>query len=198
GIVPVHSVGNLPDGRPYFAMKLVQGRTLAALLAERGLGEPGATATAGPTASATACQTTTTGENQTPKPALADAPGSPIDLSRFLGIFQQICQAAAYAHSRGVIHRDLKPSNVMVGAFAEVQVMDWGFAKVLANAEGHFTGDPDTIHTVRTGATGVSSADGMVAGNYAYMSPEQAKGQVQPGPPGTTCRCPHPPPLRPP
>ena len=53
------------------------------------------------------------------------------DQPRFLGIFETVCQAVAYAHSRGVIHRDLKPPNVMVGAFGEVQVMDWGLAKVL-------------------------------------------------------------------
>jgi WD40 repeat protein/serine/threonine protein kinase len=176
GIVPVHSVGNLPDGRPYFAMKLVQGQTLAALLAERGLLDLGSPATPGPTTLATECQTTTGSGNQTPGPALVDTQCPPNDLPRFLGIFQQICQAVAYAHSRGVIHRDLKPKNVMVGAFAEVQVMDWGLAKVLANAD--FVGDPNTIHTVRTGATGVSSAHGMVAGTYAYMSQEQAKGHV--------------------
>ena len=54
------------------------------------------------------------------------------DLPRFLSIFESMTQTMAYAHVRGVIHRDLKPSNIMVGSFGEVQVMDWGLAKVSA------------------------------------------------------------------
>ena len=95
GVPPIHESGRLDDGCPFFAMKLIEGKTLSKLLSERAGG----------------------------------------DLSRYLAIFTQVCQTMAYAHSRGVIHRDLKPANIMVGAFGEVQVMDWGLAKDLKRSE---------------------------------------------------------------
>ncbi len=147
GVVPVYELGILPDHRPYFAMKLIRGRTLTELLRGRSRVDD--------------------------------------DLPRLLAIFEAVCQTMAYAHTRGVIHRDLKPSNIMVGSFGEVQVMDWGIAKVLGQIPEPF-GEKVSIPEVQDPYvwTGRSDSDidrsnpGSVIGTPAYMAPEQARGEI--------------------
>jgi len=147
GIVGVLALDRRTGRRPFFTMKLVEGKTLAKLFADR--------------------------------------PDPQADRRRFLSIFEKVCETIAYAHSQGVIHRDLKPGNIMVGAFGEVQVMDWGLAKVL-DRRGAGPGDsegqraPDSsISTVRTRSAASHSETGSIMGTPAYMAPEQARGEVE-------------------
>jgi serine/threonine-protein kinase len=141
-IVPLNQLGRLPDGRPFLAMKLIQGRTLADLLRHRPMEARQLTAF----------------------------------YDRLVEIFGFVCQAMAYAHSRGVLHRDLKPANVMVGAHGEVQVMDWGLAKVRSSTPAE--APADNVNTLREESDDWTSQTGDVLGTYAYMAPEQAAGKV--------------------
>jgi len=135
GIVPVYDL-EFGAARPYFTMKLVEGRTLLELLRER--------------------------------------PDAGHDQLLFLRQFEKVCETIAYAHARGVVHRDLKPANVMVGAFGEVQTLDWGFAKVLGGE-----GIEKAPATVRSQGDSHASVVGRAIGTPAYMASEQALGDLE-------------------
>jgi len=148
GIVPVHDVGTLADGRVFYTMKFVEGQRLDKFI---------------------------------------EGVESVQDRLR---LFLRICEAVAFAHARGVLHRDLKPANIMVGPFGEVLVMDWGLAKILrgeaANADTSI--DPEVTILEKPKQPGdaddstKSSAitgHGTVMGTPGYMSPEQARGEVE-------------------
>ena len=150
GIPPVHALGVLGDGRPFLAMKLVEGETLDTLLRAR------------------------------------TAPGA--NRARFVVVFEQMCQAVGYAHSRGIVHRDLKPSNVMVGNFGEVQVMDWGLAREARSEECDSAPEPSVVpnpalcappsdEVSHSAPRFVETVAGQVKGTPAYMAPEQARGE---------------------
>jgi eukaryotic-like serine/threonine-protein kinase len=155
GIVPVYGLGHYPDGRPFYAMRFIQGDSLQDAITRLH-------------------QADVSGRDPGER-ALA--------LRGLLGRFVDVCEAVAYAHSRGVLHRDLKPGNVMLGKFGETLVVDWGLAKAV--------GQTETASDVETPFRPVSAGDstptemGEVVGTPAFMSPEQAAGRIDLLGPGT-------------
>lgn len=147
GIVPVHDIGRLADGRLYFTMREVRGQELGQVIAE--LHE-----------SRTELGWHTTRNGWT--------------FRRVIDAFHKVCVTIAYAHSRGVIHRDIKPENILLGEYNEVLVLDWGLARVVDEDVADLS---EAIVTDRARDGGHATVVGAIAGTPAYMPPEQARGE---------------------
>jgi eukaryotic-like serine/threonine-protein kinase len=108
-------------------------------------------------------------------PLKTDSGRRSLELRKLLRRFLDVCNAIDYAHSRGVLHRDIKPANVIVGRYGETLVVDWGLAKPLGRSD---PGSGDRTLVPSSGSGSSETLAGSALGTPAYMSPEQAEGDV--------------------
>jgi serine/threonine protein kinase/WD40 repeat protein len=149
GVVPVYGLGQYADGRPFYAMRFIHGDSLDEAIE----------------------QYHRSGASQD-----MSERGS-LELRKLLGRFIDVCNAVAYAHSRGVLHRDLKPGNIMLGKYGETLVVDWGLAKPTGQREGRKDSGEKTFRPQSVDSSEPTRL-GSAVGTPAFMSPEQAAGRI--------------------
>jgi tRNA A-37 threonylcarbamoyl transferase component Bud32 len=149
GIVPVYGLGTYDDGRPFYAMRFVKGDSLKEAI-----------------------------ERFHADKSVQDDPGRrSLDLRKLLRRFTDVCNAIDYAHSRGILHRDIKPGNIIVGKHGETLVVDWGLAKALGRTEPRADSGEQALLPSSANGT-AETLPGSALGTPAYMSPEQAVGDL--------------------
>ncbi|PRP96777.1 Serine/threonine-protein kinase PrkC [Enhygromyxa salina] len=152
-IVPIHELAVDADGRLFFTMKLVEGRTLLEILDDLRAAH----------------------DRRGPRGLWISTTLDHDELLGLIDVFLRVLDAVAFAHSRGIAHCDIKPENIMVGDFGQVYLMDWGIAKGLPERDGD---DPTTrAARVRDTLLPTPGTTHVVMGTPSYMSPEQARGE---------------------
>ncbi len=156
GVIPVYGLGTDANGRPFYAMRFVEGESLKdAVVAFH----------------AAPLRKPPTGEQA-------------VAFRGLLKRFADVCNAVAFAHSKRIVHRDLKPANVMLGPFGETLVVDWGLTRSFSDKSEDaacVAGDPEEPNAEATAVRGDAGGTrtGQMMGTPAYMSPEQAAGQLR-------------------
>ncbi len=148
GIVPVFGLGTYADGRPYYAMRFIRGDSLKEAI-ERFHADTD---------------------------RRKDPGRRSLELRKLLRRFLDVCNAIGYAHSRGVLHRDIKPANIIVGKHGETLVVDWGLAKASGRADAKGSEERPLVPSAASGSA--ETLPGSTLGTPGYMSPEQARGEL--------------------
>jgi serine/threonine protein kinase/WD40 repeat protein len=150
GIVPVYGLGQYENGRPFYTMRWIQGTSLKDAI------------------------------EAFHKPGNGGGKGSERTLAfrKILRHFVSVCETIAYAHSRGVLHRDIKPANVMIGAYGETIVIDWGLAKPVGHHFETATPRPEGTLLPSSSSGTPETQAGSVLGTPQFMSPEQSHGHL--------------------
>jgi serine/threonine-protein kinase len=150
GIVPVYGLGAYADGRPYYAMRFIRGDSLKEAV----------------------------NRFHADDSLKSHAGRRSLELRQLLRRLTDVCNTIEYAHSRGVLHRDIKPGNVIVGKHGETLVVDWGLAKATGRADpGSDSGERLLVPSWASGSA--ETLPGSAMGTPAYMSPEQAEGDLE-------------------